>query len=183
MSASGTGSGTRRRIAGFTVQTRLVNVLVPTATPPGNATCATNPTTCCPSGSGSGGSGSGSGSGVSLVYISGCAYGYPQTIYGTWGGFSGSCSCFVGSFPLTWNGTAWVGTFTGCGTGSPNGPITVTVTPPATSAGTWAFAITGTNYTFITSPTYPLTCGVLFNTTSITVSGACSGATQLGVTV
>ncbi len=126
MSASGTGSGTRRRIAGFTVQTRLVNVLVPTATPPANATCATNPTTCCPSGSGSGGSGSGTGSGTgsggSVPNCTGCPdTSLPMTITGTLTGSTNpTCSCLNGSsITLTRSGSmgsyVWANTSLVCG--------------------------------------------------------------------
>lgn len=102
-----------------------------------------------------------------------CEYQYPARLYGTWDGFTGDCTQFVGSFALTWDGTAWVGT-------DPSSGATVTVTPVDFSGGTAAWTVDiaggGCGFSYTTSD---VTCGVLPTISSVTVTGCCTGVTQL----
>jgi hypothetical protein len=124
-------------------------------------------------------SGSGSGSGEPGVIISGCAHEFPARIFGTWGVNPPPVDCHTGSFPLDWNGTAWVGTFTGC-----TGVLTATLTPAAFSGGTaiWTLGMVRTGYTY-TAPPAGVNCGILSTSVgSIFVSGADSGNVSITFT-
>lgn len=171
------------RLTELFTKRRVIPVLVAGNAVLGAEYCDINLTACCTTNSGSGsGSGSGTQSGNSSggggIAVSGCDYTYPTTIHGTWTTGNGTCGCFTGSFTLTWTGTNWTGLFTGCGP-----TVTVVVTPPLTSMGNWTISITSPSYSFSTLTTYPFSCGFFFSTTSITVTGACSGATQLTITL
>lgn len=109
------------------------------------------------------------------VIIEGCEYEYPPTLTATWVTGNGTCGCFTGAFELNYNGSAWSGVFTGCG-----GSVTVSLTPPPDATGFWFVAISGGGCSFLTLTSYSFVCGEIPPyTTSITVSGCCSGATQL----
>jgi len=127
-----------------------------------------------------GGSGSGSGrSGSDVVgnpvIIPGNSHVYPPTIYGTWFSPTGTCGCFTGSFPLAWNGTAWVGTFGGCAA-----PIVATLTPQAFSGGAalWFYALQSSGSIFAIN-SVAVAGGSLPATGPIAVTTPCSGTIQL----
>ncbi len=137
--------------------------------------CCEGSTADC--GGGSGGSG-GSGGDTGVV-IAGCSHTFPSRIYGTWGINPPPVNCHTGSFPLDWNGTAWVGTFSGC-----TGVITATLTPASFSGGSaiWTLGMVRTGYTY-TAPPASVSCGVLSTSVgSIFVSGADSGNVSITFT-
>lgn len=111
--------------------------------------------------------------GHDIIEVPGCDRPYPDTITATWSNGTGTCGCFTGSFPLTWNGTAFVGVFTGC-----TAAVNVTATF-STSSLLWGVGLSSTSYTFGPIVTADSGCGDLPIVTDIGVTGACSGHTAL----
>lgn len=100
--SSGSGSGNRRRIVGFTIKKRIITL--PNTASVGPQFCETITEPCDPcDGSGSGGSGSGSGGGGTIE--TDCCPGLllPETITGTFTGKSGFASSWPASAGFTYD--------------------------------------------------------------------------------
>ncbi len=107
-----------------------------------------------------------------FVLIPACPNPYPTTFTGTWTSNSGTCGCFTGSFPLTWDGAKWTGTFTGCAAGS------VTVFLSISVNGFWAVSANSSAFNPL-AVGIPLTsCGSPPDAT-FTIAGGCSGGAIL----
>jgi hypothetical protein len=103
---------------------------------------------------------------------------YPRRLTATW--FdppSGTCGCFIGEFTMVWDDVdRWIGVFRGC----PH-DVTVEIIYVSTAGDVvfWDVLLTSPNYSFATSITTSECGTVPPQTSSITITGGCSGASQL----
>jgi hypothetical protein len=100
--------------------------------------------------------------------------GIPNTLHATLSGGSGGCTCLNGtSFALTWNGTNWAGTYTGCG----SGPYTLNLT---CQGSTWTITSSGC---IQGKPATSVSCSPLsLNFAGCNCLGCCSGTVTVTVT-
>lgn len=115
-----------------------------------------------------------SGGGVTpVVVVPGCAYPYQEQYTATFHSPTGTCGCFAGTFPLNWNGTAWVGVYSGC-----MSDVTVTL---SMNSG-WGIHLSSASYTFAVAAPVS-SCGDPPPTQlNVTVGAGCVGDFYLDVT-
>lgn len=117
------------------------------------------------------------------VLLDGCDRYFPLTLTANTSVGAGTCGCLDETITLTWNGTAWVGTLTGCGSGT----LTVTLTPAAFVAGasSWTIGVTGGGCSFMPpqAPVSSVSCAAVNMTTTLSVVSGCCGAIDFNMVI